>query len=528
MHRVLIRLPGPVDNGVFGNPRDLNLPKTKVIITAPFTMPGDGTVFGWVSAKAIFAVVDADTMYDNRIEEHKPAVSQDADIAALLKDMKMMSTNMDDDTEDDDDDASAVPMQQEPRRSSRAASHRGHASRRNNVTNVTVPMQKQVSYRASRHNKVDDDDDDDDNSSTVPMQQDPPPPPLPRRHGASRNEQEEQDAELVGHYKKTMAMTQLHIQQKHLEIAKKEVDAERVHLQELTVAEEARQKQVLAFKIQQLEQAERSRLQELAAAEESRQKQVLDFKIQQLEQADRDRQEEAVRHKEKTTRLQKKKQEELDFKIQQLEQADRDRQEEAARHKEKAARQVAAATLQAEKLRQLADAEARLVAATVVPVQQQPTTRAAKKVPTATQAAAMQIKQPPRPAAQLKQPEPDQTPPATPVAQNSPRAQRHVLSDDDDDFYSIQEGEDNSDDGASASNSTSSVDNASTARAMAKRTLGKANLKEVNRSAEKTRQHIRRVTRSTHMSIDAGNVAYISKGLGSPKRGATVILMEDS
>ena len=63
---------------------------------------------------------------------------------------------------------------------------------------------------------------------------------------------------------------------------------------------------------------------------------------------------------------------------------------------------------------------------------------------------------------------------------------------------------------------------------MAKRTLGKANLKEVNRSAEKTRQSVHRVTRSTHMSIDAGNVAYISKGLGSPKRGATVILMEDS
>ena len=137
MHRVMIQLPGPVDNGVFGNPRDLNLPKTKVIITAPFTMPGDGTVFGWVSAKAIFAVVDADTMYDNRIEEHKPSVSQDADIAALLKDMNMMSTNMDDDTEDDDDDASAVPMQQEPRRSSRAASHQ-HVSISTSVVIISI------------------------------------------------------------------------------------------------------------------------------------------------------------------------------------------------------------------------------------------------------------------------------------------------------------------------------------------------------------------------------------------------------
>jgi hypothetical protein len=513
MQRVLIQFPGPVDNSVFGNAREMDLPKAKVFIKAPFTTKENAS-FLWLSAKAIFTVVDAASMFDSRIEEHKPAESQDADLAALLSELQIPAganmsydedNNDDEDSEDDDYDSYShtvymqhdlPPRHRKKEESSRRRTYHEEPAQRNDKEldkHRREEANKQLELERRRHEEA---------CKQLELER--------RRHEA---EFTAADNALKAQKLKMVATVDAEVQRLQQQAATQlaaERSRQEQELQQQAAAERSRQEQELQQQAAAQLAAERSRLeQELQqqaaaqlAAERSRQEQDLQLKIQQLaEDSDRNRRAmeahiaaaaaaaaatvpvqpaQQLQDQQAAAQLQ-----ELQLKIQQLEDADRIRRQEAAARQDHS---PAPATVPVQSMTQLQED--------------------LHKAP------------PPAAAAQLKQP-----PPAA-----SPVARLHVSSadDDDDDANSIyhylgeEQGAGNYSDN-SVSSSSSSVGRskkiASVARVRGTRALSKASLAEASRLAEKARVPARQ---SGRLKNTSPKVAYIAKGRGSPKRAAIV------
>jgi hypothetical protein len=72
-----------LSNDIFGSDLDDHIHKETLPVDAPFSVGREA--FPWCQSYSIFRVVDASTLYQNKIEADKPKQPQEEVLAALLR-----------------------------------------------------------------------------------------------------------------------------------------------------------------------------------------------------------------------------------------------------------------------------------------------------------------------------------------------------------------------------------------------------------------------------------------------------------